>query len=118
MSAIWLLSSTSLSLPVDSFPFRDKGLHFVEYGALGFLVAHAAFRTWPRHHPLRTASLAVLVAVLWGLLDEIHQAFVPGRSSDALDLVADGAGAVVGASLRKLIFFATGRLAPSRGQSP
>lgn len=117
MSVIWLLSSISLTLPVDSFPLRDKGLHFVEYGVLGFLVAHAAFRTWPRHHPLRTASLAVLVAVLWGLLDEIHQAFVPGRSSDVLDLVADGAGAVAGASLRKVLFFAAGLITPSRGES-
>ncbi|HJL14865.1 MAG TPA: VanZ family protein [Sandaracinaceae bacterium LLY-WYZ-13_1] len=114
MAAIWLASSLSLpAMPVDDFPFRDKGIHLVEYGVLGLLLAHAAFRTWPRHHPLRTAALAVLIAVLWGLLDEIHQAFVPGRSSEALDLVADTLGATLGAAVRYALTFAS-RLSPAR----
>ena len=77
MALIWLVSSLQLpSLAVDDFPLRDKGVHFVEYGILGFLLAHAAVRTWPRRHVLRTAGLAVLITLLWGLLDEIHQAFM------------------------------------------
>lgn len=113
MTAIWLASSVAVDLPIERFPLRDKGVHFVEYGVLGFLLAHAAFRTWPRHHHARTAAFAILVAVLWGLLDEIHQAFVPGRSSDALDLVADTLGAVAGAGVRQLFAMAS-RLAPAR----
>lgn len=115
MALIWTLSSLSLSdVSVSRFPFGDKGVHFVEYGVLAFLLAHAAFRTWPRHHPLRTGSLAVLVASLWGFVDEVHQGFVPGRSSEVLDLVADAAGAVAGASLR----YALGRQArtPTPGE--
>src|SRR5690606_25246969 len=100
MALIWALSSVSTPVSLDDFPLRDKGAHFLEYGLLGLLVAHAVRRTWPRHHPARTLALAVVVTVLFGLLDEIHQAFVPGRSSDALDLVADGAGALVGALAR------------------
>lgn len=101
MAAIWALSSFRLAgLPIDRFPLGDKGVHFIEYGLLGLLLAHAMFRTWPRHHPARTATLAVLVTVLWGFVDEIHQAFVPGRSSDVLDLVADTAGAIVFAAAR------------------
>jgi len=34
------------------------------------------------------------------VLDEIHQAFVPGRSSDLADLVADGLGACAGTLAR------------------
>jgi len=114
MAAIWVLSSLSLTvMPVEHFPLRDKGVHLIEYGALGFLLAHAAFRTWPRHHPLRTAALSLLIAVLWGLLDEIHQAFVPGRASEALDLVADALGATVGVGLRYALALAT-RLLPAR----
>ncbi len=101
MGVIWLLSSLDLaSLQVSRFPFGDKGVHFVEYSLLGLLLAHAALRTWPRHHPLRPSALAVLIAVLFGLLDEIHQAMVPGRSSDAFDVLADGIGSFAGASLR------------------
>lgn len=115
MALIWVLSSLELggvSL-LRHFPFGDKGVHFIEYGGLGFLVAHAAMRTWPRHQPMRTLALAVFVTALWGLLDEIHQAFVPGRSSEALDLVADGAGAVVGALGRAVLGLARGRLVRS-----
>ena len=109
MATIWALSSMELaSLPLDGVPFRDKGLHFVEYALLGFLVAHAAARTWPRHPPLRTAAFALLVTILWGLLDEIHQAFVPNRSAEALDLVADAAGGLFGVALRHALAFGAG----------
>ena len=103
MGLIWTLSSLQISAPIEHFPLRDKGVHFVEYGALGFLLAHAAFRTWPRHHVARTAALAFCITVLWGLLDEIHQAFVPGRSSEVLDVVADSAGAVAGVGARAAV---------------
>lgn len=105
MALIWTLSSLDLAAPLPHFPLRDKGAHVVEYGVLGFLLAHAAFRTWPRHHPLRTALLAVCITVLWGWLDEIHQAFVPGRTSEALDLVADTAGAFAGVCARAALLW-------------
>ena len=101
MALIWALSSIALpELPIDSVPLRDKGVHFLEYGALGLLVAHATLRTWPHRSAARTLPLAVLICVAWGVLDEIHQAFVPGRSADVLDLVADTLGTVSGAGLR------------------
>jgi len=34
---------------------------------------------------------------LWGAIDEAHQAWIPGRTMDSGDLVADAAGAVAGA---------------------
>jgi len=103
MGLIWTLSSFTFDAPIEHVPLRDKGVHFAEYGMLGFLVAHATLRTWPGHHVLRTAALAICITVLWGWLDEIHQAFVPGRSSDALDLVADTIGAVAGTSARVIL---------------
>lgn len=103
MGLIWTLSSMSLDLPsIDRVPLRDKGVHFLEYGGLGFLLAHATFRTWPRHSRLRTAALAILITVLWGVLDEMHQAFIPGRSPEALDVVADACGATAGTLARAI----------------
>ena len=52
MGLIWVLSSMELTaLPIEDFPLRDKGVHMLEYGVLGFLVAHAARRTWPGRAP-------------------------------------------------------------------
>jgi VanZ family protein len=101
MAAIWALSSFSFQTSaIDAFPLRDKGVHFLEYAALGFLLAHASLRTWPRHSLPRVAAVGVLIAVGWGVLDELHQALVPGRNADVADLLADCAGAVAGAALR------------------
>ena len=119
MGLIWTLSSFSFDAPIEHVPLRDKGVHFAEYGMLGFLLAHATLRTWPRHHVLRTAALAICITLLWGWLDEIHQAFVPGRSSDALDLVADAAGALVGTAARVTLhrIFSTPSTARDRRES-
>ena len=38
----------------------------------------------------------VLIGLVYAATDEIHQSFVPGRSPDAADWVADALGVVVG----------------------
>ena len=107
MGVIWLVSSFEMpALPVGLVPWRDKGVHVVEYGVLGFLLAHACLRTWrgrvAGHASLRIGAFAILFGVLWGVLDEIHQAFVPGRSADVLDVVADTIGVTLGTIARTL----------------
>ena len=44
----------------------------------------------------RAVGLTLLLTTLYGVTDEVHQMFVPGRSTDAYDVAADAAGAVVG----------------------
>ena len=101
MALIWTISSIELpELPIDRVPWRDKGVHFVEYGVLGFLVAHAVFRTWPHHPMTRTVPLAMMIGVAWGTLDEIHQSFVPGRFAEVADIFADSLGVVFGTLAR------------------
>jgi VanZ family protein len=39
---------------------------------------------------------SLIISSLYGLLDEIHQSFVPGRNSEFLDWVADSLGAAAG----------------------
>ena len=41
--------------------------------------------------------LAALLAAAYGITDEYHQSFVPGRDPSARDVAADAAGAVAGA---------------------
>jgi len=79
-----------------SLPTPDYIAHGVEYAGLGFLLFRAWRGSWPAV-PVRIAALgAVIIAVLYGLTDEWHQSFVPGRTATAEDLLADAAGAVLG----------------------
>ncbi len=103
MGLIFLVSSFEVQIPlVQHVPFRDKGIHFVEYGILGWLCAAASSRTWPSASAWRIALFAVFITFLWGVSDEIHQAMVPGRTPDAVDAAADLIGAVVGSAARQL----------------
>ncbi|MCS6897557.1 MAG: VanZ family protein [Nitrospira sp.] len=83
-------------LPSFVWLFGDKVLHGVEYAILGGLF-YRAFR-WGANEVVRpwAALLAVLATSLYGLSDEIHQAFVPNRESNVLDWLADSMGAVLG----------------------
>ena len=74
--------------------------HFCEYAVLGGLLANAL-----RHRlPARKVLLfAVALASLYGITDEIHQLFVPGRMCDPLDWLTDTAGAALGAGVAQLL---------------
>ncbi len=77
----------------------DKTAHFLEYAGLGFLLARAiAGRRWLAI-PLRYVVVAAIVAAAYGVSDEVHQLFVPGREFDPHDMAADafGASAAAGA---------------------
>lgn len=113
---IWLVSSMSHPdfVPVADVPFQDKGVHFLVYGVLALLSAHGAARTWPQWSLARGFVLAVVAATLWGALDEFHQSFVPGRSSDVADLLADTLGAILGAGVHTaLVALSRRRARPS-----
>lgn len=95
MAAIFVFSSRQ-NLPEPDRALWElvlyNGAHFAEYALLGALLvlALSAHRSLPR----RPAYLAAfLVAALYALGDEIHQAFVPTRTCDVRDLLVDAAGA-------------------------
>jgi VanZ family protein len=98
MALTFVVSSFRVDMPeVGRFPLADKAIHAVEYAILGFLCARASLATWPDRPRLRVALVGALIAAAWGLGDEIHQVFVPGRVGEAADLLADAVGATVGA---------------------
>lgn len=73
-----------------SFEGLDKLVHALVYAILALLCLFAA--GWPR--TLKAMFSVWFLATCYGLSDEIHQMFVPGRSADVWDLVADSAGAL------------------------
>jgi VanZ family protein len=97
MALIFALSSIPNEIrgPESRVPY-DKIAHFVEFGVLAFLVAWIVARV--RGMPVggTAAVIGVAAAVVYGVTDEWHQAYVPGRDPSWEDLATDAAGAVVG----------------------
>jgi len=94
---IFGLSSLSKGVYIPS-PFGvDKVVHFVEYGVLGFLLARLIINVQSTFSRRFLIGLVVILATLYGISDEVHQAFVPGRNASPWDVVADGLGGVMGA---------------------
>jgi len=80
------------------FSAQDKVLHAGVYALLGLLLLTAQPRP-AQGYSWKQVSISVLIASLYGLSDEIHQHFVPGRNSDVLDWIADSVGALIAVSL-------------------
>lgn len=68
--------------------------HWAGYALLGVTVARAFAGGLPRRITPRIAVATIVVCVAYGVTDEYHQSFVPGRVAEVADLYADAAGAV------------------------
>lgn len=91
MSLIFYLSSKQ-SVPGPSFP--DYIAHFIAYGILA-ATYYFALRNSSGSR-VNFVLLAFLLTSFYGLSDEIHQSFVPGRESSVKDWAVDSfAGLVV-----------------------
>ena len=64
------------------------------YGLLGVFIL-GIMRPNPTGYSYNQAALATLIATVYGITDEWHQSYVPGRTSDPLDVVADFVGALL-----------------------
>ena len=94
---IFYLSSLSHPLPLLTAHVWDKALHTIEYAGLGLLLAlwfGAPWQSDPGPY-----AWAWAIGTLYGASDEFHQRFVPGRSGELPDLLADAVGCLVGVGL-------------------
>ena len=96
------------SISPAGFPV-DKITHFVLYAVEAFLLVRAFRPADARSLPALFLAVVGTMA-LWGMLDEAHQEWIPGRMMDAADLFADVAGAFAGA----LVAFTYARLRDHR----
>ena len=92
---VFIFFLSSLSLPPqenyklgNKISFIDNYEHIIEYFLLSFLffraINHANFRL--KKNPF---FYAIFFAILYGIIDEIHQMFVPLRGFDIYDLLAN-----------------------------
>ena len=94
MAAIFALSSISV-LPSLPGGLTDHTGHFIGYGLLGGLALRGFAGARWEGVTSAAAWRSVLFSSLYGITDEYHQSFVPGRSTTVDDWVADTAGAAV-----------------------
>jgi VanZ family protein len=93
---IFVLSSRP-SLGQSPFGGADKLAHLALYGVLGLLLARTGSLTG-------TSTLVLLAGgLVYAASDEVHQAWVPGRTPDVMDWIADAAGLVAGFYLPRVL---------------
>ncbi len=99
-----LLATTmkaSDEMPKIEIPYMDKIVHFGIFGVLGFLITYEK-----RHDDWPT----LLLCAVFGATIEVIQLFLPWRSFEWADMIADTLGALAGILAAKwLISFAKTR---------
>jgi len=96
----WIVLFAATSIPaqsVPSFGVSDKFNHFFAYLILAVLLYLTfSFQERSMFAKRNAALLTIAIAICYGVLDELHQMLVPGRSAEFLDWVADAIGAALG----------------------
>ena len=95
---LFWLSSGPVPVPESvSFVGLDKVAHAGAYGLLALIVWSGMARSGRGRAPRRMFWTAALFAAFYGATDELHQYFVPTRTFDPADWLADAAGAFAAA---------------------
>lgn len=106
---VWLLVIFGLSSIPNNFQESDSPIpadkiaHGIEFAVLGFIVAGVATRRVGAGSVVAAAA-ALLFSTAYGITDELHQEFVPGRDVSRTDLLADIIGGAVGAAVALWLF--------------
>ncbi|MCL2844555.1 MAG: VanZ family protein [Chitinivibrionia bacterium] len=81
---------------LNAFELNDKLKHIIAYFTLGtFLCLWIPREKWLAK-PLFWGALVVITGTVFGILDEFHQSFVPGRSgNDIGDIIANFIGSLI-----------------------
>jgi VanZ family protein len=100
ISVIFALSSQAHLQSPLRFANGDKIAHLGEYLVLGLLLVRALRATLRVSRPLFAAMIAIGLVVTVGAADEFLQSFIPGRTCDIFDLLAD----VLGGTIAQLVY--------------
>ena len=92
VAATIFIASSRSHIGAPGIPNFDKVAHFSVYGLLATLPGRLGRRP-------RAAWLALLATSVYGASDEWHQYYVPGRSCDVMDWLADTTGAALALAL-------------------
>jgi hypothetical protein len=91
-AGLYVLGAQSFAVGLFPSPW-DKLAHVLTFAGIGGAFGLASGRQgWPR------VFYCIAGAVLIGMLDEWHQAYLPGRAASWSDLMADAAGGALAAA--------------------
>ena len=90
MAVLFWLSEQPGSGNPPPFDGADKVVHFLLYFGLGKVLNMTGMSRF----------YSALLGSTYGAFDEVHQLFVPGRTCDLFDWIADGLGATAGACIQ------------------
>ena len=91
---IFYLSSRSYDIKIDIL-FFDKVIHIVEFALLGLFLSFGYFMSLKSSLTMK-AVLTICTGIILGSLDEFHQYFIPRRSIEFFDVIADAIGILSG----------------------
>ena len=100
-SLLFFLSSQS-SLPGEGI-VPDLGSHYVAYLILALFCAFGFAGRMPLPPPPAVYWQSWITATVYGMSDEWHQMFTPGRTPSWEDVLADGLGALTGMVVLALV---------------
>ena len=92
----YVSSLPSSVLPKIKVAAVDKVVHvgiFFVFGLLLYRGLHPMQRS--TGFEWRRALIALMAVALYGIVDELHQGFVPGRTVDVWDVCADAVGGIL-----------------------
>ncbi len=93
---VGLTSIPGTALPKMPFSYFDLLVHAGLYSVLGFFLQRLAALTRPARPTCVSWPLSYTVGQVYGILDEIHQLWIPFRSFAWSDAIADGVGILLG----------------------
>ena len=96
MGIIFFLShQTGDEITLPDFSNSDLVAHMIAYAVLGGTVLYAWSKPVKRRNPSKVVLNTVFFCLLYGISDEFHQSFIPGRYVSAMDVVADTLGGLL-----------------------
>lgn len=103
----WIILFILTSLPTGyaiTTSFSDKIDHFGAFGLLGVLLyLNLYFQDKYKLLAEYPSIFTLMIASFYGMMDEIHQIFIPGRSAEFLDWLADFSGVLIAVLLTSFL---------------
>ena len=95
----WFILLGLTSYPTDSLPafgIGDKFEHLIAYLVLSiFLYLTFHFQNKYRKLKENPALYTIIISSFYGIIDELHQYYIPGRYCDLLDLASNFVGVLL-----------------------
>jgi VanZ family protein len=92
----YVSSLSTVVVPSLGIDLEDKLIHMSVYFIFGWLLTRAFH--FGKQEPIskKVIIISLLIGLFYGFSDELHQYFVPGRSSEFWDWLADSIGIILG----------------------